>query len=103
MESFEQNDNIVDLDNLINDFSRLSDVTFVENGLRPEIFPEYSNRLSALSCYVAEKIRPDLNLQKIDEYALIDGFLKTSNIEGKTDEEPGYDDAFGIVVMKLGM
>ena len=100
MESLKGNQDL-DLNQLIESFSELNDVIFVENNLRPEVFPEYTERLRLFTCFVREKIRPDLDVQKIDEYVSIDGFLEMSGIEGQPDDAAGYPHAVALIVGKI--
>jgi hypothetical protein len=74
METHNQ-EKLVDLDIVIDNFSELQDVVFGVDSLMPKVFPNYSERVAALACGVATELRPDLDIQSIEEYVLISDFL----------------------------
>jgi 5'-deoxynucleotidase YfbR-like HD superfamily hydrolase len=70
-------DNIVELGQLLLRFSRIERVTSHEDGLRLETDADHTVMLSVLSCAIADKLQPDLDLGKIAQYALIHDLVET--------------------------
>jgi len=76
----------VDLDVVVENFSELKDVVFRVGSLIPEIFPNYPERVAALARGVATELRPDLDIQLIEEYVLISDFLDGINLDIRSED-----------------
>jgi len=62
---------IVDLGQLLLRFSRVERITYHEDGERVETDSDHTVMLSVLACAIASELRPDLDIGKIAQYALI--------------------------------
>ncbi len=62
---------VINLGQLLLKFSRVERSTFHEDGSRPETDSDHSIMLSVLGCAIADRLRPDLDIGKIAQYALI--------------------------------
>jgi 5'-deoxynucleotidase YfbR-like HD superfamily hydrolase len=64
-------DDIVELGRLLLKFSRIERATYHEDGLRKETDADHTVMLGILGCAVARQLRPDLDLGKVAQYALV--------------------------------
>ncbi len=64
-------EDMVELGQLVLKFSRIDRATLHEDGLRPETDSDHTVMLGILACAVANKIRPDLDLGLVAQFALV--------------------------------